>query len=281
MPSDEDLRARRPVTRSELVRDLRHLGVDGGVLMIHTRMSALGWVVGGAKTVVRALLEVLGEGGTLMALVEWSDDMYHVDEWPEEWQRAYRAELPPFDPALSESAREMVGRIPERLRTWPGAHRSDHPEASFVAVGPRAEWITVPHPPDDAYAAGTPLARLVEAGGSVLVLGASLETLTLLHYAEAIADVPEKRRVTYRMPVLVDGRREWREFHDFDTSNGAFPYDAAAPPGVDAFEIIGREALAAGCGRSERVADAECHLFEASSLVDFAVTWMEERFKPA
>ena len=58
----------RPVTRSELVRDLRQLGVGrDGVLMVHTRMSELGWVVGGEDVVVLALLEAIGESGTLAA----------------------------------------------------------------------------------------------------------------------------------------------------------------------------------------------------------------------
>jgi aminoglycoside 3-N-acetyltransferase len=63
----------RPVTRSELVRDLRTLGVrPGSVLMVHTRMSAIGWVVGGADVVVMALLDVLGTEGTLMAYAGWN-----------------------------------------------------------------------------------------------------------------------------------------------------------------------------------------------------------------
>jgi len=46
------------VTRSGLAADLRRLGVPaGGITMAHTRMSALGWVVGAAETGVRALLD--------------------------------------------------------------------------------------------------------------------------------------------------------------------------------------------------------------------------------
>src|SRR5215469_4763374 len=74
VPSAEVMRNARPVARSDLVRDLRALGVQpGGVLMVHTRMSAIGWVVGGAETVVTALLDVLGPAGTLMAYVGWND----------------------------------------------------------------------------------------------------------------------------------------------------------------------------------------------------------------
>jgi len=75
-----------------------------------------------------------------------------------------------------------------------------------AAVGPLAEAVTVGHP-YDAYGAGTPYARLVELGGRVVMLGAPLDTVTLVHHAEAIADVPGKRRVSYSIPVIVGGER--------------------------------------------------------------------------
>ena len=56
------------VARSRLARDLEKLGLEpGGVAMVHCRMSALGHVVGGAESVVRALLDAVGPEGTLMA----------------------------------------------------------------------------------------------------------------------------------------------------------------------------------------------------------------------
>src|ERR671913_1917208 len=62
------------VTRSEIVRDLERLGLrPGSAAMVHCRLSALGHVVGGAETVVRALLDVLGPGGTLVAYTGWQD----------------------------------------------------------------------------------------------------------------------------------------------------------------------------------------------------------------
>lgn len=269
----------RPVTRSELVRDLRQLGVRrDGVLMVHTRMSELGWVVGGEDVVVLALLEAIGESGTLAAYAGWDEDPYHLASWPPEWKRAYLDELPAFDPTLMSSNHEN-GRIPERIRTWPGAARGEHPEANLVAVGQRAAWLVSPHPYDDAYGAGTPLARLVEADAHVLMLGAPLETLTLLHHAEALANVPSKRRVTYRMPVIDNGSRVWREVHDIDTSSdGAFPYDRAVSAGEDPFAVIAAEALEAGCGTSSSVGMSTSYVFDARLLVDFAVRWLEQHF---
>lgn len=104
VPADGVLPRARPVTRSELLAGLRALGVrPGGILMVHTRMSALGWVVGDSQAIVEALLAALGPGGTLMAYAGWEDHPWHLAEWPTECSRAYRAELPPFDPELSEA----------------------------------------------------------------------------------------------------------------------------------------------------------------------------------
>lgn len=288
MPEEEVFRSGvAPVGRGRLAAELRTLGVrPGGVLMVHARVSALGWVVGGTGAVVLALLDAAGPDGTLMAYAGWEDDPYGMETWPEAWRAAYEAELPPFDPATAEAV-HANGRLPERIRTWPGAVRSRQPEAGMVALGARAAWLVADHALDDAYGAGSPLAKLVEADGQVLMLGAPLDTVTLLHHAEATAKVAEKRRVAYRMPLLEDGRAVWREFRDIDTSEGAFPYgdvaaEIAATPGVgpggDAFAAIARRALAAGIGRGGAVGASESFLFPARELHRFAEGWMEARF---
>lgn len=280
VPSQEVMRTNRPVTRSELAHDLRHLGVrEGGVVMAHARISLLGWVVGGAESVVRAILDALGPDGTLMAYAGWEDDPYHLAEWPDAWQRAYLAELPPFDSDSSEADHEM-GRLAERIRTWPGARASAGHVMRMAAIGPRAEWLTRDQPWDYPEGPGSPLAKLVEADGQVLMLGAPLETLTILHYAESLVDSPEKRLVTYRIPIREGDEVVWKEVRDHDTSDrGAFPYERFVAPGRDPFDFIGAEAIKAGCGKRGRVGSGTSHLFEAGALVRFAVAWMEERFR--
>jgi aminoglycoside 3-N-acetyltransferase len=264
----------KAIARSALRSDLRRLGLaEGGIAMVHTRMSAIGWVVGGSETVVLALLDALGPDGTLVAYASWEEHVYQAAEWPEEHRDAYLAEPPVFDVATAEAVRDH-GRIPERVRTWPGAERSAHPEASVVAVGPRAKWLTDAHPQQDAYGADSPFARLVEADGQVLLLGAPLETTTLLHHAEAIARVPGKRTVTYEI-AMADGTM--RSFTDIDTSRGAHPYELLSLE-ADEFAIIARDALAAGIGVRGQVGYADCHLFPAPELTRFAVAWIEERF---
>jgi aminoglycoside 3-N-acetyltransferase len=279
VPDEERIGTSRPVTRSELAGDLRALGVrEGAVIMAHARISSLGWVVGGSETIVRAILDTIGPEGTLMAYAGWEDDPWHLAAWPEDWQKAYLAELPPFDPALSEADHEL-GRLAERIRTWDGARASTGHVMRMVAIGARAEWLMRDQPWDYPQGPGSPLAKLVEAEGQVLMLGAPLETLTILHHAEALVDSPEKRQVTYRIPVREGNEVVWKEVHDHDTSSrGAFPYERFVAPGRDAFDVIGTEAAEAGWGQRGRVGEAVCYLFEAAALVRFAVAWMEERF---
>ena len=246
--------------------------------MVHCRMSALGHVVGGAESVVRALLDALGPEGTLVAYTGWQDaPPDELDALGEEVRHAYLAEHPPYDPRVALSRRDH-GRVPEALRTWPGARHSGHPEAGVAAVGPLAEAITVGHPYDDAYGAGTPYARLVELGGRVAMLGAPLDTMTLVHHAEAVAEVPGKRRVSYRYPILEGSERVWRTFSDIDTSEGALPYEPVIGE-EDYVGYIARSALAAGAGGSGSVGEATAYLFEAQELVEHAVRWIEQTYQ--
>ncbi len=261
------------VTRSQIARELAGLGVaPGQVVMLHASVKAVGWVVGGPDVVIRALLDVLTPRGTLLMYVGWEDAPYHLAEWPEDRQRAYLEECPPFDPATSPAVRKW-SILTEYLRAWPGARRSQHPEGSFAAVGAQAEWLTKDHPLQYGYGTGSPLARLCEAGGRVLLLGAPFDTITLLHYAEHLASVPNKRTVRYKMPVLREGKRAWLDLEEFDTSKGIADWE-----GGDYFPVIAPEFLASGKGRAGKVGGARCYLFDAAELVEFGVSWMERTF---
>jgi aminoglycoside 3-N-acetyltransferase len=272
MPRPHIVESQEPVTRSQLVADLRRLGLRPGMtVMVHTAMSALGWVVGGSQTIVEALLACVGDEGTICAQASWEDVPFGIASWPGRWQRAYETEMPPFDPRLSAAA-PYEGRIPERIRTWPGARRSANPAAGVTAIGRRAAELTADHRLDDGFGAGTPYARLVAAGGVVLLLGSPLGSISLLHHAEAIADAP-KRWTTYRLPVLVGQRRRWLSIREIDVWRGAFRYDDDDP-----LAAIARDALAGGIGAVSTVGAARCHLYPAPELTSFAVSRLEARF---
>lgn len=269
---DED--DRPLVTRSQLIRELQALGIrPGDTLMLHASCGAIGWLVGGPSIVLAALLDLLAPDGTLLIFASWEDAPYDLPSWSAERQRAYRAEMPAYDPATSPADREAMGILAEYLRTWPGARRSAHP-FSYVAVGRHAEALTARHPLHYRDGAGSPLETLCRLGGRVLLLGAPRNTVTLLHHAEWRAAVPNKRVVRYTLPLLHDGQRIWVEIEEFDTSEGIVPWPD------DYFATIITDYLAAGHGQSGTVGAAESHLFDAPHLTDFAVAWMERKFKP-
>ena len=139
------------VGRTQLARELVALGMrPGAVALVHCRMSALGTVVGGAETVVRALLDAVGPEGTLVAYVGWEDGPPDdLDALAAADREMVLAEQPVYDSAVGRARRDH-GRVAEALRTWPGAIHSGHPEAGVAAVGREAEAIALPHPLDDA-----------------------------------------------------------------------------------------------------------------------------------
>ncbi|GHI08591.1 aminoglycoside phosphotransferase [Streptomyces cellostaticus] len=175
------------VTRDTVAAQLRLLGVETGeILLVHTSLSSLGWVNGGAVAVVQGLLDALGPSGTLVVPTQ-SADLSDPAVWgnppvPEEWWDRIRATMPDYDPLITPS--RGVGVLPETVRTWPGARRSAHPQTSFAALGPRAAEITEGHAPDCRLGERSPLARLEKLAARVLLLGAGYDACTSFHLAE-------------------------------------------------------------------------------------------------
>ncbi len=258
------------VARRHLQAGLRELGVEAGdTVMAHAAIGTFGDLVGGPQALVEALLEAVGPSGTLLAYVGSDASSYHSARWSPERTRLHLEDAPGYDPERTPACRGF-GWLAEVVRAWPGARRSRHPDGSFAAVGARAEWLTDEHPLGYGLGPGSPLDKLCRVGGKVLLLGAPLDSLTLIHHAENLADIPGKRVHRYPMVVRRGEVRERLELEEFDSS-------AAIAPGLpdDYFGAIGRDALAAGVGRAVPIGPAPCHAFEAAPLRDFAVAWLE------
>lgn len=257
------------LTRASLRHDLGRLGVRAGdTVMTHAAMSKVGRLLNGPDALIGALLDTIGPQGTALAYTDWDaayDDL--LDEHgrvPREW----REHVPPFDPLASLATRDN-GVLAEFVRTTPGAKRSGNPGASVAALGALADWITADHPLDYGYGEGSPLAKLVEVGGKVLMVGAPFDTLTLLHHAEHLARIPNKRVRRYEVPFATPDGVRWR-MTEFDTSEPVAP---RLPD--DCFDRIVREFLSGGQGAQGLVGKAPSLLVDAEPICAFAVEWLE------
>ena len=264
--AEQIARVERPATVASLTADLAALGVAPGMtVLVHSSLSALGWVSGGAQAVVLALRAAVGSAGTLV-MPTHSTGLTDPADWqnppvPESWWPIIRATMPAYDPATTPT--RGMGAIPDCFRGAADVRRSDHPQDSFAAWGRDAAFITERHELTSGLGEGSPLARLYERGGSVLLLGVGHGNNTSLHLAEARATFPGKRLGRTGAPIMVDGERRWIAFDTLDVDAEDFPQ-------------LGTDfARDTGLVRAGPVAAAPALLMPQWALVDYSKDWME------
>jgi aminoglycoside 3-N-acetyltransferase len=240
------------VGRYRLVEDLRRLGLPSGAdILVHSSLSRIGKVVGGADTVIAALGEVVGMSGTVL--------------FPTLTGTALDGPSKP--PAIDVRTTPCwTGRIPDTARQVPGALRSLHPTHSVAAIGAAAATYAAGHeesatPSDER----SPYYRLVERGGWILLLGATQESNTTLHCLEELARVPYHLQDELTDGVVVDALGEtrivrnrlhlWRWKRDFPKVDGVL--------------------RSAGLIQRGQIGCAEARLVRAKDLVDRILPFLQ------
>ena len=154
------------ITSERIASDLRGLGLAAGdIVLLHSSLSSLGQVEGGAEAVVRAFGQVLGESGTLV--------------------------VPIFG---------ALGAIADAVRDDRRSVKSVHPKACVAALGAKAPEICRDHwKAELAHGPDTPYTRIAELGGYVCLLGVDQDRNTTLHTAEELLRMP------YLKPIQAEG----------------------------------------------------------------------------
>jgi len=239
-----------PGVVAQIAEDLRRTGVrEGGVLLVHSSLSAMGRVPGGPETVIQGLLRALGPDGTLLMPGLSYEHVTHKQ--------------PYFDIRRTPS---NVGAIPESFRRRAGTRRSMHPTHSVCAVGKRAAELLNGHAQDSTPCGpNSPFHRLPTVGGQILMLGCGLRPSTSMHAIEELAQPPYLfgDPLTYTL-VDTEGRSIQKTYtvHNFDVWVQRY----------DRISLV----LDTPAMRQGQVLKAEVHLLEARSLWNAALRALEK-----
>jgi len=224
--------------------DLLRCGVRrGGVLLVHSSMSALGIVPAGPETVILGLLEALGPEGTLLI--------------PSLSYEFVTPERPVFNVLLTPS---NIGLIPEFFRTRRGSVRSWCPTHSVSGAGPAAKEILAEHHLDDTPCGPrSPFRKLRDCGGQILMLGCGLRPNTSMHGVEELVGPPYLFGETIEHAVTrPDGGKFTMRLRRHNFAGKRQRYDRLE-------QLLGRGELAAG-----RVLAAEAYVIECPAMWDKA-----------
>lgn len=257
---------RKIILKKDIMDALKEAGVSKGqVIMVHTSLSSLGYVCGGAQVIIEALLESIGAEGTIMMPTQsWKNldpDAGVHWEVPEEWWQIIRDNWPAYDKEITPT--NTMGAVAEMFRRWPGVLRSDHPARSVAAKGKYAEYLTAGHDLSNIFGEDSPIGRLYELDGHVLLIGVGYDKNTSLHLADVRAKYPGKHNSTEYSAIMENGQRVWKE------------YKTLYVDGED-FNQIG-EAFEKECNvKRILLGNGSIAFMRQRALVDFAVSWIEE-----
>jgi aminoglycoside 3-N-acetyltransferase len=163
------------MSKQQVVEQFRALGVrQGGVLLVHTSFRAVRPIEGGPDGLIDALEQAVGSEGTLV-MPSWTGSDEDI-----------------FDPAATPASPNL-GIVAETFWRRPNTHRGGHPFA-FAASGQHASAVTRDPLPLPPHAPESPVGRVYELDGQVLLLGVGHDANTTVHLAEILSRVP------YRVP---------------------------------------------------------------------------------
>ncbi len=192
------------VTLEDIKSSLKSFGFRrGDRIMVHSSLSSFGWVEGGAETVIKALMDVVGNEGTILM-----PSFNHGAPFEDSSTGFY-------DPSQTPCTN---GRIPDTFWRMEGVYRSLDPTHPFAAWGKDAERYTKNHHLTLTMGEDSPLGLIMRDDGYQINFGTTHATTTAKHLAEMINRSPCLGYRTESYPVKLSNGKiayhrtwGWRE----------------------------------------------------------------------
>ena len=252
------------VTKEALIEAFKTLGLSRNMnIEVHASLSSLGFVTGGARTVVDALMDVVTEGGTILMPTQTTDNTDPAS-WenppalPSVWEEI-RDSMPPYNPEFSDLT--GMGAVAENFRHRAGVMYSNHPVLSFAAWGRYARVLCNRQSMHFPLAEESPIARLYELRGHVVLIGVDFTAVTCMHLAEYRTE--NRPIVVSSACTLIDGERTWKRYLDLDLDSSGF-------------EQIKAEMDKKNMVRETMLNDCRIQMFRVNDAVDTATAFFEK-----
>jgi aminoglycoside 3-N-acetyltransferase len=161
------------VTKEQVIRALTRAGTqENDGLLVHSAIQFLGQPVGGIAMYLDALCEITNYPDCTVAVPTFNFGFARGE---------------PYDPQTTPS--QKMGVFSEYVRQHPQARRTLHPLQSLAVIGKYADDLTSRDTPS-AFDPGSPFERMLELDFKILLLGADIDAISMLHYSEQRANVP-------------------------------------------------------------------------------------------
>lgn len=167
-------------TKSDCIQFLKQIGVKPGkVLLVHQGVSSLSPLEDGVITLMEALLEVLGDQGTLCVINDYS----HNQLLPQAIEAVQERETALKSYSLKTYRNALQSPLFLALSRKEGRSFSNHPRYSICSIGKYAKYITHQETLDFPYGEDSCLQTLFELKADYLIIDEVIthcEELTLI-----------------------------------------------------------------------------------------------------
>ena len=252
---------KKPITKSDWLKALKQLKVDQQeLLIVYADLKAFDYVIGGAQTVIEAIYEVAGYHTTIIMpahKINQSCPTFFDETLPKKWKSAVCKQTPAFDPELSPI---LSGAISETFSRNKNVCRSEHPIASYLAAGKKADWFMANHQLESMFGEKSPLQKLYAQDAKILCLGVDYSQLTALHLAEYFANCRDK--MNHEAVIIQNGKRTLVEFEDLSLDSSRF-------------NELGQAYEQSNEVQTYPLGGVMCSLIDYRSLIDFATEFLK------